>query len=105
MGITPVSCRLKNPLNSWKCYHIIHKAEKQLLHERVRNINKTLYMYKNKRSECNAKLKNLIQDHDISEYTLLINKIKAYRHSKIKGEQIDKFSRFLKKMCWIPSKL
>ena len=43
--ITPFSCSLKNPLNSCKGYHIIHKAEKQCLYERVRNINKTLYLY------------------------------------------------------------
>ena len=49
--ITPVSCRLKNPLKSNKSYHIIHRVEKQLLYERVRNINKTLYMHENKRAE------------------------------------------------------
>ena len=33
-------------------------------------------MYENKRAECCAKLKDLIQDKDISECSLLINKIK-----------------------------
>ena len=30
-SITPVSCKLKNPLKSKKSYNIIHKVEKQLL--------------------------------------------------------------------------
>ena len=56
-GITLVSCRLKNPLKTPKCYNIIYKAEKQLLYERVRNINNTIYLYELKRSECYTKLK------------------------------------------------
>ena len=47
VGNTPVSCKLKNPINSRKSYHIIHKAEKQLFYKTVRNINKILYRYKN----------------------------------------------------------
>ena len=30
-GITPVSCKFRNPLKTYKSYQIIHKAEKQLL--------------------------------------------------------------------------
>ena len=97
VGIASVSCRLKNTLISYKGYHIIHRAEKQQLYERVRNINKTLYMYQNKRAECYAKLKNLIQDENISKYSLLIDKIKEYRHSKIRAKQTDKFYRLFKK--------
>ena len=45
-SITPVSCKLKNPLKSKRSYEIIHKVEKQLLYERIRNINNTLDMLK-----------------------------------------------------------
>ena len=44
-GITPVSCKLKNPIKTRKSYDIFHKAEKQLLYERMRNINNTLDMF------------------------------------------------------------
>ena len=54
-------------------------------------------MYKNRRAECYSKLKTLTQDQDISECILLINKVKEYRHSKIKGKQINKFDRLLRK--------
>ena len=53
-------------------------------------------MYDNKRSECYAKFKNLMQDKDISECFLLINKIKVYRHNKITAKQTDTFDRLFK---------
>ena len=34
-SITPVSCKLKNPLKTRKSYDIIQKAEKQLLYEHI----------------------------------------------------------------------
>ena len=39
--LTPVSCKLKNPLQfkTNKSYQIIHKAERKLLYDRVRSIN------------------------------------------------------------------
>ena len=69
------------------------------MYERVRNINKILYMYENQRSECYTNFKNLIkdQDQDKAECILLINKIKEHGHSKTKAKQIDKFDRLLKK--------
>ena len=44
-SITPVSCKI-NPssFRSNRNYHIIHKAEKQLLYEHIRNINGILAM-------------------------------------------------------------
>ena len=60
-------------------------------------------MYHNKRVECYAKLKNLIQDQDISECSLHINKIKEYRHNKIRVKQIDIFDRLYKIIQWISS--
>ena len=45
--ITPVSCNIKNPLQfkTARSYQIIHKSERQLLYDRVRNINRVLDMY------------------------------------------------------------
>ena len=44
-GITPASCRLRNSFKTPKSYHIIHKAQRQLLYERVRNINQVLHLW------------------------------------------------------------
>ena len=47
--ITLVSCKLKNPLQfkTAKSYQIIHKAERQLLYDRVRSINNLLEKLEN----------------------------------------------------------
>ena len=55
-------------------------------------------MYENKRSDCYAKPKNLMQDKDISVCSLLINKIKEYRYSNVRAKQIDKFDMLFKKI-------
>ena len=91
-SITPVSCTLKSPLKTKKSYEIIHKVEKQLLYERIRNIN-TLDMFENNRSQYYSQLKNMINKHDqdIEKCILFINKIKENRHNKIKVKHIDKF--------------
>ena len=74
----------KNP----KSYHIIYKAERPLLHERIGNINYTLYMYELKRQECFSQPRNLIQDNDLSQCSLLINKIKEFRHNRTKSRKM-----------------
>ena len=92
-SITPVSCKLKNPIKLKRSYEIIHKAEKQLLYERVRNINKTLDMFEENRSHCYSHLKSMLNEHDqdINKCIQFINKIKEHGHSKIKEKQINKF--------------
>ena len=97
-SITPVSCKLKNPLKSKKSYHIIHKVEKQLLCECIRNINNTLETLDKQRETQYKKFKDMLanqhdQDSDLDRCRLLINKIKDHRHSKIKEKHIDRFER------------
>ena len=94
-GITPVSCKLKNPLKTRKNYDIIHKAEKQLKNKSIRNINNTLDMFEQNRSQLYSHLKNMINQHDqetdIGKCIQFINKIKEHRDNKIKNKHIDKF--------------
>ena len=83
-SITPVSCKLKNPLSykSKRSYQIIHKAETQLLYECIRNINNILAMLDKQREDQYKKFKDTIsnqniQDHDqdLDRSRLFINKI------------------------------
>ena len=101
-SITPVRWKLKNPLKSKKSYDIIHKAEKQLLYERVRNINNILETLDKPRETQYRKFKDTVfnsnqhvqdPDLDLERSRLFINKIKDHRHSKIKEKHIDKFER------------
>ena len=101
-SITPVSCKLKNPLSykSKKSYNIIHKAEKHLLHECIRNINNILAKLDKQREDQYKQFKNTLfnhnnQDHDqdLERSRLFINKIKDHRHDKIKAKHIEKFEK------------
>ena len=98
-SITPVSCKLENPLKSKKSYDIIHKAEK-LLYEQIRNINNTLEALDKERETQYKKFKDMLthsnqhdKDPDLDRCRLFINKIKDHRHSKIKEKHISKFER------------
>ena len=96
-SITPISCKLKNPLSSSRSYQIIHKAEKQLLYERIRNINSILATQDKQREIQYQKFKDtLVQnnaDHEqyLDRSRTFINKIKEHRHDKIKKKHINKF--------------
>ena len=63
--ITPASCRLKNSIRTPKSYHIIRRVDRQLLNERFRSINQTLYLYKLKIEMCYTRLKNIRQDREV----------------------------------------
>ena len=102
-SITPISCKLKNPLshNSVKSYQIIHKAEKQLLYKWIRNINSILATLDKQRESQYKKFKDTLeinnssQEHDqyLDRSRTFIYKIKEHRHDKIKKKYIDKFEK------------
>ena len=101
-SITPVSCKLKNPLKTKKSYNIIHKAEKQLLYEQVRNINIIQESLNKQRETQYSKFKDMLfnsnqhvqdPDLDLERSRLFINRIKDHRHNKIKEQHINKFER------------
>ena len=97
---------------SSKSYQIIHKAEKQLLYERIRNINGILATLDKQKQDQYSKFKDSIfsinqantdqisvseplQDLDpdtiLDRARLFIHRIKDHRHEKIKTRKIDKF--------------
>ena len=63
-SIPPVSCKLKAPpsFRSNKSYQIIHKAEKQLLYECIRNINGILATLDKQRVEQYSKFKEILNN-------------------------------------------
>ena len=96
-SMTPVSCKLKNPLSykSSRSYQIIHKAEKQLLYECIRNINNIVATLDEQREDQYKKFKDNVSNHeqDLDRCRLFINKIKEHRHDKIKNKHINKFEK------------
>ena len=97
-GLVPVSLKLKNLIRTQRGKGIIQKAEKQLLNERIKNINYTLewyehdkYMYKNELEEL------LKQDQEIWNACLEeIEKRKELRHRRVMERQIRKFKNKIK---------
>ena len=65
-SITPISCKLKNPLSykSTRSYQIIHKAEKQLLYKRIRNINSILATLDKQREDQYQKFKDILNQNN-----------------------------------------
>ena len=83
-GFILVSCKLKSPIRIPNSYRIIKRAEKQLMYNKVRNINYILYMLKMKRDTCKNKLTTILSmDQDLfSECLEFMDKIKQVRHIK-----------------------
>ena len=98
-SITLISCKLKNPLlyKSSRSYQIIHKAEKQLLYEKIRNINSILTTLDKQRGKHYQEFKDTLNqnnsDHEqcLEKSMTFINRIKEHRHDKIKKKHINKF--------------
>ena len=70
------------------------KTEKQLLHKRIRNINKSLYLCGLKREVCYTRLKNLIQDREVlQQCTSPIHWLRNYDTTKFNYKNMAKFNK------------
>ena len=59
--LIPVSIRLRSNIKTPKGYHIIWKAERALLNERIQSINNTLNMLEIQRDTCKNQKRHLIE--------------------------------------------
>ena len=97
-GVTPVSLKLKNLTRTKKGEGIIKRAEKQLLNERIRNINYKIekfehdkYMYENQLQEI------LKEDHIMwNACKEEVLKRREIRHLNVQKRQIKKIERLIK---------
>ena len=94
-GLVPVSLRLKNLIRTQKGEDIIHKAEKQLLNEGIRNISYTLECYEHERYMYQNELKDLIDQEMWNACMAKIERVKELRHRRFMERQISKFNRLL----------
>ena len=65
--VIPVSITLKNNIKTPKGCHIIKKAEKALLHERIRSINNTINMLSHQRDTCKIDLERRVEEETMEE--------------------------------------
>ena len=89
--IIPVSIRLKSSIKTPKSHHIIRKAERALLNERIRLVNNTITMLKIQTDTFIQHLENTLDSESMEECTRIIKEKKESRHFKTLERQKSKF--------------
>ena len=92
-GIIPISVKLKSNVQTPKGNHIVKKAERALLSERVRLINNTTTMFKWQIDTCINQLKSRIDREAMEECNKFIKVKREARHLKTLERQKNKFER------------
>ena len=77
-----VSIRLKSSIKTPKGHHIIRKAERALLNERVRSVNNTIAMLKIQADTCIEQLNEVLDRESMDECTQFIKEKRKSRHLK-----------------------
>ena len=77
-----VSIRLKSLIETPKGHHIIRKAERALLNERVRLVNNTIAMLKIQSDTCIEQLNEVLDRESMDECTQFIKEKRESRHLK-----------------------
>ena len=95
--ITPVSLKLKRNIPTKRGREIIDKAEKQLLEERVRQINNTIDICSHLTHTCIKELKGKIRPDLFEECQVFIEKIREWRHKTVLDRHLIKFERLCQK--------
>ena len=94
LSLVPVSIRLE-PVTSKQhispsARKIIEKAEKQLLQDRVRGINRTIQDSKDQANSSRSKLVAIITQVDLDRCTDFIEKVRLERFKQVKDRQVRK---------------
>ena len=95
--ITPVSLKLKRNITTKRGREIIDKAEKQLLEERVRQINNTIDICSHLTYTCIKELKGKIPPELFEECQVFIDKVREWRHKTVLDRHLVKFERLCQK--------
>ena len=95
--MTPVSLRLKRNIKTERGKKIIEKAEKQLMDERVRQINNTIDICSHLIYTCMNELKGKIRPELFDECQVFIDKIREWRHRTVLERYLIKFERLCQK--------
>ena len=93
--LIPVSVKLKSTSNSRnrRAKEIIHRAEKQLLQDRIKSIK----FHENavKLDRCRSRLLSLVTTTTMGKCTDFINRVREVRFIKIRDRQINNFYRLM----------
>ena len=95
IDVIPVSIRLKSNIKTPKGCHIIKKAEKALLNERIRSINNTINMLSHQRDTCKTDLERRVEEETMEECNNFIKTRREARHFKT----IERQKRTIERLC------
>ena len=99
-GIIPVTFRLQTIVKSEEAMKIIRKAESHLVHARVKSINSFLDNNNKQLDRCRSQIASIVTTKTMEECQNLINRVREFRHLKIRDRQINKFNRLVEKLTW-----
>ena len=95
-GLIPTSIKLRSNIRTPKGQHIIYKAEKSLLNERIRNINNTITMLKLQVDTCINLLETNLDRKSMDECYRFIYSKREKRHFQTMKCQLGKFETLQK---------
>ena len=95
--IIPVSLKLKNNIGTYKSKYTIHKTERKLLNERVRNINSTIENLEHVKYMYECELKVTVSKEIYKECKKYMEYARETRHNKVLQRQVSKFERLIQK--------
>ena len=93
--VISVSVRLKSTINSRRAKQIIHRAERQLLQDTVKEINGILLDNTIKLDRCRSRLSSLVTTTTMKKCTDFINKVREFSFIKLRDRQVTEFSRLM----------
>ena len=96
----PVSVKLKSSCSklSQGARKIIERAERQLLQDRVRGINKTIEESGNNINNSRSKLASIVTNTmDLDRCSKFMDKVKEDRYGKVRDRQVRKFHNLISK--------
>ena len=76
---------------------IIHKAERQLLQNRVKGINGIQWDNILMADRCRSRLSSLVTSTTMEKFTNFINKVREPRFAKVRDRQVNTFYRLMGK--------
>ena len=95
-GLIPTSIKLRTNIRTPKGQHIIYKAEKSLLNERIRSINNTIAMLKLQVDTCINYLQMNLDRKSMEECKKFIDSKREKRHYNTMKCQMRKFEKITK---------
>ena len=103
LNLIPVSIRLKPARSkhniSASARKIIEKAEKQLMQDRVRSINKTIQASDEQGNLNRTKLASMVTQVDLERCTNFIEKVRLERFKQVRNSQVRKLHILCSKNC------